>query len=187
MPTLSRSGSKLKRTELPFSQNLAAPNSRLLFASAPPLPTAPPGFDTKLLPSSKSNRPSSIRSNRSSKSLKSSELGQLGSGNGSRISLNAMESFEDSSASESDDELDDEIIPPLPAPIPTPPLAEVSSESTSDGSSKSRAALLAIAAMERPTKEVKRLGKPLHTLTPNDVKLSEKDLKADIQEIWTAM
>lgn len=113
-----------------------------------------------------------------------------------------MESFEDSSASEeseSDASADSEEEEEPSAPVAVVPLDESESDPEDSPASpvepvlvnekreKSRAALLAQEAMVRPVSARKRLGKPLHTLTPVDVALTEQQLKVDIKEIWTAM
>lgn len=201
--TLHRSGSKLKRTELPFAQNTASPNSRLLFTSPPPPAAAPPPPATASAPSLESDDGLLIISN------PTSVVNLVG--NGSRTSL-LMERFSDSSASESsDDEVIEEELaseseeasseeeqpsrrptlkldttPPPSSPFPSTPVPNTQSI-LQKKKPKSRAAILAAEAMRRPVSGMKRLGKPLDKLTEKDVKLTAEDLSSDIKEIWTAM
>lgn len=51
----------------------------------------------------------------------------------------------------------------------------------------SRAARLAAEAMESPANARRKKGKPLSKLTYDDVKLTEADIKEDLQVVWKAM
>ncbi|KAK4705315.1 tetratricopeptide repeat protein 39, partial [Phenoliferia sp. Uapishka_3] len=52
---------------------------------------------------------------------------------------------------------------------------------------QSRVATLAAEAMDAPFVPRQRLGKPLHSLSPDDVKITEQDLREDVSIVWKAM
>ncbi|GAA6038616.1 hypothetical protein JCM8097_009449 [Rhodosporidiobolus ruineniae] len=179
----SSAAGKVKPSDLQFPVNSAAPNSRILAPPPDPNSTSPkPKSAAALAP------PTSSSAGRNGNSaVTGSAPGQPPSGQ-----VGLQEDDEDDAASSSgsehfDDADDGGENPAVEEAFEKLSVQEPKEEVQRDKSQMSKAARLVAEKMEEEVSLRKKLGKPLASLTAQDVALTEEDIATDMSTIWKAM
>ncbi|GAA5922814.1 uncharacterized protein JCM15063_003433 [Sporobolomyces koalae] len=201
------SSKKVRASDLSFPLNSASPNSRILsLPSDAPNGSPKPARRGSTLGNSmhdedsESSRPASLRRTTSQGSVSAASrsvaavgagVGAVSIGNSSRKSSahSEDESAGDSSSEfeEAVEEQEDSVVSDEARVRPRPGRRSSTSSGKRRTGPMSKAARIANDKMEENVKTRSKIGKPLASLTAEDVKLTEADIKEDIAVVWKAM